>query len=268
VRWDGGTLRVICLVATAVSAGYLWRAALEGDPEFDRLLDTSPPASVRPNAAPQGSVGPIRTVTSPDRALGAERRSTKRADPVRSKPAAGRQKRAKSVVVVHRPGRRKTTPSRAATPTRGEVSPGSPKKQPKRPKASPGAAGKTSTPKGPRDPRGKPPTGKSGPTGGSTPPTDRTPTPVTTDPTPVTTDPTPVTTDPSAGKPPEPTTPPAQTPTGKPVKTPTRKPEKTPTTEPEGTPTPTAQRPGWGHGDENHDHAGPPGQAKKGGPRK
>jgi hypothetical protein len=29
------------------------------------------------------------------------------------------------------------------------------------------------------------------------------------------------------------------------------------------TPPPTEQRPGWGHGDENHEHTGPPGQEKE-----
>lgn len=233
MRWDRGTLRVICLVASAVSAGYLWRAALEDDPELGRLLDTSPPATVQPGAAPPASVPPIRTAQSPDRALAAERRGAARADPVRSKPAARRQKQAKSVLVVNRPARP------VAAPTRGEVSPGPAEKQPKRPKGSPGVGGKTGAPKIPGGLREEPPTGKSGPAGGSPPPTEGTSTPLTSDPSP--------------GEPSELPAPPSLTPPAEPEETP-------PATQ-------ALLRPGWGHGDENHDHAGPPGQAKKGGPR-
>jgi hypothetical protein len=33
--------------------------------------------------------------------------------------------------------------------------------------------------------------------------------------------------------------------------------------DPHAPPEPTEERPGWGHGDPNHDHTGPPGQEDK-----
>jgi hypothetical protein len=220
VGWDGGTLRVICLVVSAVSAGYLWRAALEGDSELGRLLDTSPPATVSRDGPP------TRPAPSLDRVLAAKPRVGAPADPAGPKPVVRRQKRAKSVLVVNRPAR--TVPKPSSTRSGGEAAP---KKQPpKRPKPSPGVGGKTGTPKIPGDPREQTPTQESGQTGASAPATEDTPTSLT----------------------PEPTEPPSLLPTPEPEETP-------PTTQ-------ALVRPGWGHGDGNHAHAGPPGQAKKDGP--
>lgn len=222
MRLDTGTLRVVLLVASAVSAGYLWRAALEGDNELQRLLDKTPATSTSspPQASPvPGRLSPDRVRTEPP-----EQAAPKAPRPARPKA----RPRAKPVAAAAR-GPRVTlepTPVTDAVPDPtggGTATP--PKESPKPP----------APPAGPAGP-------KEGPTGG-----------------------------PSA---PPPAPPPAPTPSPAPAPTPSPAPAPTPAPAPPPvvagpppvaptTTTETAERPGWGGGDKNHAHTGPPGQAKK-----
>jgi hypothetical protein len=219
VRWDTGTLRVVFLVASAVSAGYLWRAALEGDSELGRLLDTSSPGIVAP--APSGPVWNLGG--APDRELGAERRRSAAVEPEPPpRPAAkGKRPAAKPKGPAQRPPR--PAPRPEAAPTVARPQPPAPKPEPAAPtpKPAPKPAPKPPTP------QPKPPTGGSGPTGGA-----------------------------PAPAPPAPA--PAPAGSGQPAPAP-----PAPTPPPDAEPAAVVQRPGWGHGDKNHDHTGPPAKKEK-----
>ena len=221
MRWDTGTLRVVFLVASAVSAGYLWRAALEGDSELGRLLDTSSPGIVAP--APSGPVWNLGG--APDRELGAERRRSAAVEPEPPpRPAAkGKRPAAKPKGPAQRPPRPAPRPEAAPTPV-ARPQPPAPKPEPAAPtpKPAPKPAPKPPTP------QPKPPTGGSGPTGGTPAPAPPAPAPA-----------------PGGSGQPAPAPPPAPTPP------------------PDSEPAAVVQRPGWGHGDKNHDHTGPPAKKEK-----
>jgi hypothetical protein len=227
VKLDFATARILCLVASAVAAGYLWRAALEGDNELRRLLDKSPTASTEPKteAAPPASAGPVHGALAPDR-LRVIRRET---------------------VVVHA-----ARPARHATPHAKRTKPAPPAVPSDAPGPSTtldaGESGNEAPPP-PNDGASAsgPPAGASGPKEGptdkpSTPPSRPAPAP--------------------APKPtPPPTPPPAPTP-ATPVSPPAPAP---PLADASAPPVAAAvdDRPGWGNGDGNHEHTGPPGKAGK-----
>lgn len=212
-------LRVVCLVASAVSAGYLWRAALEGDNELTRLLDTSTPrASVPTTTFTPSTRAPVLGGLSPDRLLAEpERTAPKASGPTRQKA----RPRARPAAAA-KPSDR--TPRVAPEPTAADAVP------------SP-AGGAAQPPKSPSKPPA-PPAGtagpKPGPTGGpSAPPSPPAPSPAPT--------PQPAPLPPAAPEPPV-------TDAGVPPHWPTSPPD---------------QKPGWGTGDKNHEHSGPPGQSGK-----
>jgi hypothetical protein len=231
MRFPWNVVRFSGLSAVAVTAGYLWYGALE---EPDRISRILPPEAFSQPARP-----PVIYVPDPVET------------PVRIQPFAPARRAG---------GAPRATGERlvvAASPPPASVSPAapsSPTERPTTPAAAPKPAPKP-TPKPAPTPAPKPrptpvptpaptPTPTPGPTGGSPQPAPA--------PTPAPTTPTPAPTPPQPG-------PPTPVPPVLPPATPA---PTTPTPTP-AAPTPASgERPGWGHGDDNHGHTGPPGQNK------
>jgi hypothetical protein len=235
MRFSADALRVSTLVAAGVASGYLWRAAFE-----------TGPLSERHPVAP-GLVAPVQAAELP--------------------PAVIRQARPAKRHAVKAGGARGTlTPSQqlAAAPviaaTRPEAS--GPKPSPGKPSGSPPPS-PTPTPTPSPSPTPSPP---STPPGGAATTTVTTTTrpapspPANPEPTAAAAQPT-KTTPPPSTPPPTKTTPPPSTP---PTPTPPRDEEQDDDQgEHQGEHQGQGQgqdqtRPGWGHGDENHTHTGPP----------
>ena len=237
------TARLALLLLSAMCAGYLWRATFESHGS-SRASEAGP--STHRIAPPAARTTPSPAVVSPGSTRG-------------TKPAAGAPARRGSRQegrTVNHPARRSrvastpaATPAGAASPSRGsdtagrETAPG--------PHTAP--AHKPARPTSPTDELPKPrPKPKPAPSPKPTPkPTPR-PSP---EPSPVPAPepkPSPAPTEPSAGSPPE--------------AAPTAGDTASPPTEPG----PAQQddrgdeRPGWGKGDANHIHTGPPGKSKHG----
>ncbi len=210
-------LRVVCLVASAVSAGYLWRVTLEGDNELTQLLDTSTPRPPVPTTTfTPPTRAPVSGALSPDRLLAEPERTAPKVSPQsrqKTRPPAGAKPSAR--------GPRATSEPTAA----GDSVPGGTGGGAAQPPKSP--------PKPPAPPAGTPGP-KPGPTGGpSAPPAEPAPSPAPA--------PQPAPLPPAAPEPPV-------TDAGLPPHWPTSPPD---------------QKPGWGTGDKNHEHSGPPGQSGK-----
>jgi hypothetical protein len=227
VKLDFATARILCLVASAVAAGYLWRAALEGDNELRRLFDKSPAATTEPKteAAPPASAGPVHGALAPDR-LRVIRRETVVA------PASRPTRHATPHVKQPKPAP-SAEPSDAPGPTATLDAGESSGNEAPPPNDGASASGPPAGAPGPEEgPTGKP----------STPPSRPAPAP--------------------APKPPPPTPPPPAPTPATPVPPPAPAPPLVAASAP---PVAAAvdERPGWGNGDGNHAHTGPPGQAGK-----
>jgi hypothetical protein len=225
-------IRLACLIASATTAGYFWRVALEDDGALQRLLDTSPPRAVAPGPSAPRPGRQLPTVLPPDwmasprfsggsvasrkRDVGALRagRSSKGIG-TRARPAP----HAVDAVAAARPhaapagedapplssDRPASSPTRPESSTRKPPTAAGPGAG--RPDAKPDAPKAPKTPKAPKPESPEPP----GETGSveTAPETERVP---------------------------------AQ--------------EQTPKPEEHGD-----ERPGWGKGDKNHEHTGPPGKS-------
>ena len=191
-------VKLFALVAAAVSAGYLWRAALDNGPE--QVLAAAPPAiHFDPGADLFNSLTGLQAEAARvahQEALKAERAQIA----ALSKHGSAASGSVTQPIVLVRTGP-------AASPSHGSGSTGS------------GGSGHAKSPK--PKPKPKPPPGR----GGEKPP----PPP----------------------PPPQPAPPPAP-PAGPP-----------PAPPPPPPPVSGGSRPGWGKGDRNHSHSGPPGQRRK-----
>src|SRR5215204_2773556 len=233
MRFPWTPIRFATLLTVAVLAAFLWRDALVGEPETvarslpPQIADRAePPVIYVPSAKPPStSGGPVGRANDGSQAArnGAAARPNRR---------VGRTSRGTEAPTDQRGPRSTPASSPAATPA---TAPKPAVKPPPKPTAEP-----TPTPKPPTPAPAPKPTPAPGPTpspptgggGGQGPASQPTPTPASPTPSPA-----PVH-DPAAA-------PPTHTPA----------PAPTPTSTP-----PTEERPGWGHGDPNHHHTGPPGQ--------
>ena len=190
-------VKLSALVAAAVSAGYLWRAALDDGPQ--QVLAAAPPAiHFDPGADLFNSLTGLQTEAARVARQEALKAQSARIARLPKQGSAAPASKAQPIVFVG------TGP--AASSSNGSGSTGS---------------GGSSHAKSPKPPKPKPPPGR----GGQNPP----PPP----------------------PPPQPAPPPAP-PAGPP-----------PAPPPPPPPVTGGSRPGWGKGDRNHSHSGPPGQRRK-----
>jgi hypothetical protein len=229
-------IRLACLIASATTAGYFWRVALEDDGALQRLLDTSPPRAVAPGPSTPRPGRQLPTVFLPDRT----------ASPKSSGGSVAPRKRDVGARRVDRSSKRLGSRARPAPQsdtvagTRSKVAPvgevASLRSQDRPAGASPTSPGSaTRKPPAAAGPRAGKPDAKP-----DTPKAPKTPKPETPEPAG------------EAGN--VETVPQAENP---PPKQQAPKPEETPSTEEH-----QDQRPGWGKGDKNHEHTGPPGKSK------
>jgi hypothetical protein len=238
---------VACLVASAAASGYFWRGALENPDGARRFF---PPEAIAQSArdSARAQLPPIIVSPAPQPTHSGSQAVETPAGGGASSPETRGQVTTKPQPIQTTSG---STGAPSAAPPAAGPAVAAPRSKPKpTPTAKP-----TPAPKPKPKPKPKPtPTPTPTPPAPAPTPSPPTPAPVPT-PTPTSTPtPTPTTATP------KPTPTPAPTPTtpAPPVTQPEPTPEPTPATTP-----PDEGRPGWGKGDKNHEHTGPPGPKKQ-----